>query len=67
VVGKFEPAFKNIHNGDVLKSSSQNAVIVNVLESPNENGTIILKDINKNITFNIIPSKLAIYLKGTNY
>ena len=56
VVGKLEPAFKNIHNGDVLKSSSQNAVIVNVLESPNENGTIILKDINKNITFNIIPS-----------
>ena len=43
VVGKLEPAFKNIHNGDVLNSSSQNAVIVNVLESPKEYGTMILK------------------------
>jgi len=42
VVGKLEPAFKNIHNGDVLNSSSQNAVIVNVLESPKEYGTMIL-------------------------
>ena len=43
VVGKLEPAFKNIHNGDVLNSSSQNAVIVNVLASPKEYGTMILK------------------------
>ena len=43
VVGKLEPAFKNIHNGDVLNSSSQNAVIVNVFASPKEYGTMILK------------------------
>ena len=50
MVGKLEPAFKNIHSGDVLKSSSQNAVIVNVFEVPKENGTIILKKKKRRIS-----------------
>ena len=43
VVGKLVPAFKNIHNGEDWKSSSQKAVMVKVLPSPNEYGTMILK------------------------